>query len=101
MEAANAATNEYVLSEFQARNNADLQVLIKEHGVQLKRFNDDILRGLGKLAGEVVRDLANKDPLSREVFDSILKFRRNSVDWSTVTDRAYYEARALDYPYGT
>ena len=75
-------------------------MLINQHGVQLKRFSDDILKGLGKLAGEVVGDLANKDPLSREVFDSILKFRRTSVDWSTVTDRAYYDARALDYPYG-
>ena len=99
-EAANAATNERVFSEFQARNNADLQKLITEHKVQLKRFPDELLQGLGKLSGEVLQDLATKDALSREVFESQLKFRETMIAWSNVSERAYYNARALEYPYG-
>lgn len=100
-EAANAATNDFVFSEFQARNNTDLQKLINEHKVQLKKFPDELLTGLGKLSGEVANDLASKNPLSREVFDSILTFRKTMIDWANVSERAFYNARALPFPYAT
>ena len=73
--AANAYANTFVLNEFMANNNASLNTLVTKHGVQLKKFPDEVLNGLGALSGQVIGDLAGADPLSREVMDSILAFR--------------------------
>ncbi len=99
IEAANRAVNVTVLSEFQARNNDSLDQLIKKHGVVLKRFPDEVLNGLGRLAGEVLSELANQDPLSRKVFDSILEFRRKAISWAKVSEQSYMTARLLPFEY--
>lgn len=99
VEAANRAVNLTVLSEFVARNNDSLDKLLNEHGVQLRSLNEETLRGLGNLAGQVMNDLASQDPLSREVMDSLLKFRENAMAWSALSEEAFVRARGLDYTY--
>ena len=98
---ANRAVNQTVLSEFVARNNDALNTLVNEHGVELRPFSDDILQGLGGLAGEVMNDLASNDPLSREVMDSILAFRGTAQAWSAVSEEAFSHARGLDFQFAT
>ncbi len=99
VEAANRAVNVSVLSEFLARNNDSLESLVNEHGVELRPFNDEILAGLGRLAGEVMNAEAAADPLSREVLDSLLTFRETSKSWAGVSEQAFMAARLLDFPY--
>jgi len=99
VEAANAAVNQMVLSEFVARNNAALVTLVNMHKVVTKKFPDELLNHLGKLAGQVMNDIASSDPLSREVFDDILKFRRDAVAWSVRSEGAFLSARALPFEY--
>ena len=97
--AANAAVNQVVLSEFVARNNDALRVLIDEHNVILKKFPDPVLAGLGGLAGEVMDDLASGDPTSRKVMDSLLTFRRDASRWTELSETAITTARALDFKF--
>jgi len=99
VEAANVAVNQMVLSEFVARNNASLTTLINQHKVQLRKFPDEVLDGLGKLAGEVMSDLASKDALSREVMDDYLKFRRGAMAWSRLSEQAFLTARGLPFKF--
>ncbi len=99
VEAANAAVNQMVLSEFVARNNAALATLINKHKVVTKKFPDSLLNHLGGLAGQVMNDLASKDPLSREVFDDILKFRKSAISWSARSEGAFLSARNLPFKY--
>jgi TRAP-type mannitol/chloroaromatic compound transport system substrate-binding protein len=99
VEAANVAVNQMVLSEFVARNNASLTTLINQHKVQLRKFPDEVLDGLGKLAGEVMSDLASKDALSREVMDDYLKFRREAMVWSRLSEQSFLAARALPFKF--
>lgn len=99
VEAANTAVNQMVLSEFVARNNAALAVLIGKHKVVTKNFPNSLLNHLGRLAGEVMNDIASKDPLSREVFDDILRFRRDAIAWSARSEQAFLTARALPFTY--
>ncbi|MBK8175693.1 MAG: TRAP transporter substrate-binding protein [Rhodospirillales bacterium] len=99
VEAANAAVNGWVLSEFVARNNTALQTLIHDHGVALRKFPDPVLEGLGKLSGEVLADLAGKDEASRKVMDSLLRFRANAMAWTNLSESAFSQARALPYPF--
>ncbi len=94
VEAANTAVNQMVLSEFVARNNGALSTLVNKHKVQLKNFPDEILQGLGKLANQVMNDIASKDPLSRQVMDDYMAFRKTASAWSTRSEGAYLPARA-------
>jgi TRAP-type mannitol/chloroaromatic compound transport system substrate-binding protein len=95
--AANGYANLHVLSEFNANNNASLDTLVNTHGVILKKFPDDVLDGLGGLAGKVVGDLAAADALSREVLSSIAAFRKQSIPYAKVSEQAFYNARSLPF----
>ncbi len=97
---AAAAQNCYLLASTHAANMRDLVVLLDQHGVQLRKFNDEILRAFGKASGEVVAELGASDPFTRRVYDSFIKFRTASRRWTDVSERAYLNARALDFPYG-
>ncbi len=94
-----ASTNMRMLSEFVNRNGPALDVLVKQHKVQLRRFPDDVLKGLGKLSGEVIAELAAKTPLTQKVFASMNKFRQEQIPWTDITERSGILARALDYPW--
>lgn len=99
VEAASDAAYNWTFSEFVARNSQSLDVLVNEHGVALKKFSDEILDGLGGLSGEVMNDLASQDPLSREVMDSILRFRKQAIPYAKISEQAFYNARALPFEY--
>lgn len=99
IEAANAAVNGLVTSAFIARNTEALDTLVNEHRVVVQKFPDKLLNGLGRLAGQVMDDVASADPLSREVMDSILRFRRQAIGFAKVSDQAFYNARALPFPF--
>ena len=97
VQTANAYANSYVLSEYIANNNAALETLVKKHGVQVKKFPDEVLNGLGALSGQVIGDLASKDALSSEVLKSIVKFRKGSIAFAKVSEQAFYNARGLPF----
>lgn len=78
-----------------------LVVLVKEHEVQLRRFNDEVLRAFGKASGEVLAEIGNSDPFTRRVYESYMNFRGASIRWTDISERAYLNARALDFPYGS
>ena len=99
IEQANRAVNQMVLSEFTARNNQALDTLRNKHNVDVRPFSNDILTGLGKLSGEVLRDLVASDPLSQEVFESLIKFRSQSVAWSKFSESSFAQARTLPFKY--
>ena len=97
VEAANAYANSYVLNEFIANNNAALDTLVGEHSVDVKKFPDEVLSGLGKLSGQVIGDLAGQDALSREVLASIVKFRSQAISYAKFSEEAFYTARRLPF----
>jgi TRAP-type mannitol/chloroaromatic compound transport system substrate-binding protein len=97
VQAANAYANLYVVNEFFANNNSSLETLVNKHGVQVKKFPDEVLNGLGALSGKVIGDLASKDALSSEVLKSIVKFRKGSIAFARVSEQAFYNARGLPF----
>ncbi len=101
VEAANNFANAYVLNEFSANNNSSLDTLVNEHGVELKKFPDEVLSGLGALSGQVIGDIASGDPASREVMESIIAFRKQSISFSKVSEQAFYNARGLPFDWVT
>ena len=97
VEHAAATLNERILSGFVARNNRALSTLVSKHDVELRRFPDAVLIGLGRLATEVVSRIAGQDPLSARVFQSIVKFRKDALAWSRLSELPFQQARVMDY----
>ncbi|HEY9148990.1 MAG TPA: TRAP transporter substrate-binding protein [Gammaproteobacteria bacterium] len=82
------------LSELTARNNEALQTLVNKHKVELRRFPDDVLQQLSKVSDEVVAEIADKDEMSKKVYQSYKQFRDQVMQWHDVSERAYLNARA-------
>jgi len=87
--------NQDMLAEYNARNNEALQTLIEDHKVQVRRFPDDVLRKLHTISDQVVAEIADKDPMSRKVYESFRSFREQVVAWDRVSEKAYLQARDL------
>lgn len=89
------STNEDMLAEFTTRNSLALKTLVGEHGVELKRFSDEVLEEIGRVARDVVGEIASKDALSNKVYDSFNAYRAQSVSYTRISEEAYTLARAL------
>jgi TRAP-type mannitol/chloroaromatic compound transport system substrate-binding protein len=100
IETAAIAENCYSVADFNARNTAALETLIKVHGVQVRKFDDSILEQLGKLSGEVLAEISGRDAMTKRVYESFLAFRRSAIRWGELSERAYLNARSLKFPYG-
>jgi len=87
--------NQDGLADLETRNNQALQSLIDDHGVELRKFPDEALKQLGKVSEEVVAEVAEKDDNSRKVYEAYKKFRSQAIQWHEISERAYYNARAL------
>jgi TRAP-type mannitol/chloroaromatic compound transport system substrate-binding protein len=82
-------TNSWMLAEFEAKNNAALNELVNKHKVKLRKFPDEVLSALKKYSDEVLEEVAAKDPMSRKVYNSFLKFRKNIYAWNKITEEPY------------
>jgi TRAP-type mannitol/chloroaromatic compound transport system substrate-binding protein len=87
------AEADYVLAEFNTRNNQALRTLVDEHGVQLRRFPADVLEALRAHSTDVMRALAASDPLIGRIYDSYQSFSAEISPWMSVSRRAHIEAR--------
>jgi TRAP-type mannitol/chloroaromatic compound transport system substrate-binding protein len=96
---ASKAVNLEVLSHFQAVNDSSYQKLINEHNVQMRQVPDEVMNALGQRAGEVVADVASKDPISQELFSHIVNFRSSILRWTGVSEKEYLRARNLPFAY--
>jgi TRAP-type mannitol/chloroaromatic compound transport system substrate-binding protein len=99
-QAAIAAEAWQEYADINAHNADSLRVLVEEHGVELRRFNDELLKEIGRVSGEVVAELAGTDPLTQKIYDSYMGFRSNSIGWAAIADQDYYNARSLPFQYG-
>lgn len=87
-------------SEFNARNADALKVLVDDHGVELRRFNDDLLKEIGRVSGEVVAEVGSSDPMTQKIYASYMGFRGKAVGWGEIAEQGYYNARSLPFQYG-
>lgn len=87
------AANGDMLYEFTARNNAALKTLVEEHGVQLRKFPDDVLEKLNDISQQVVEELVAANPDYAEIYDSYRAFNEQVTAWHDVSEKAFLEAR--------
>jgi len=93
IEAAASMENDVMMSEYNAKNGDALKSLIKEHGVKLRRFSDEIYDAFGEAADKVFADVQKHSPLAKEIYDSFAAARTNVGSWAKISDQAYVEQR--------
>jgi TRAP-type mannitol/chloroaromatic compound transport system substrate-binding protein len=94
---AMAANAEFTISlaEFNANNAKGLQELKQNKSIEIRKFDDALLRALGKTSQEVMAEVGQKDPMTRRIYESYIAFRAQTMNWSDVAERAYLNARDM------
>ena len=87
------AENDHLMAEFNANNGIYLDKLIDEHGVNLRRFNDDVYDAFGRAAQEVFILTRDHSSLAREIYDSFVKARTDVGRWKNLSEASYYTQR--------
>ncbi len=93
IEACAAAENDYMMSEFNAKNGASLRQLLDEQGVELRKFSDDIWDAFGDAADQVFAETVEHSDLARRVHESFLQARNDMGAWQGTADQAYLAQR--------
>jgi TRAP-type mannitol/chloroaromatic compound transport system substrate-binding protein len=92
-----AAIGEYAVSlaEFNANNARALRRLRQEGRVQLRQFDEAILRAFADISRDLVDEAGAVDDLSRKIHRSYSEFRSLMREWSEVSEGAYLGVRAF------
>lgn len=99
IQSAAMAEDSFTFADITMHSGPALQTLTGEHGVQVRRFSEEILKALGAVAGEVLKEAAASDELTARVYQSYIAARRALRPWTEAADEAYLAARRLDFPY--
>jgi len=103
LESAVRVANDEVLAEFTARNAEALEILVNEHGVQLRAFPPEVLGRLKEASVAVVAEMADENPLAERILSSHRDFTAKVRAYHEITERAYLNARSagIGAPDGT
>lgn len=88
-----AAVSHDMLAEMTARNQAAMRTLVKDHGVEVLPFPDDVLQALRAQSEKRVAEFAGRDALTRKIHDSYKAFRDEVVETTRRAELAYLIAR--------
>ncbi len=91
--AAAHTENDVMMSEYNAKNGSSLDKLIREQGVQLKVFNDDVYDAFGEAAEEVFDEARAHSDLANRIHESFAKTRHDVGRWMNISDQEYLRQR--------
>ena len=89
IEAACIMEAEIMMSELNAKNGEYLERLVKEHGVQLREFSDEIYESFGEAADEVFEETRAHSDLANRIYESFLAARTSTAAWLKLADVGY------------
>jgi TRAP-type mannitol/chloroaromatic compound transport system substrate-binding protein len=81
------------MSEYNANNGTYLTKLVKEHGVQLREFSDEIYDSFGEAAEEVFAETVAHSDLAKRTHESFVAARADVGGWMKLSEGAYYTQR--------
>ncbi|MGB2271611.1 MAG: TRAP transporter substrate-binding protein [Pseudomonadales bacterium] len=92
VESAARTINQDMLDEYTSRNNAALKML-KEKGVEIRRYPDEVWSMLRETTKAVMEENANKDEMFKKVYASYDAYRKSVNAYHQISERAYYDMR--------
>ncbi|MCG8511090.1 MAG: ABC transporter substrate-binding protein, partial [Rhodospirillales bacterium] len=90
--AAQASAHE-ALADFTRHNAKFLDILVKEHGVRLHTWPDDIVAALGTATKEVLAELAATDEMTAKINQSFTAYLNEARNWSKWSDQRFLAMR--------
>ena len=90
-----AHANDWSLGEYSYRNGIALETLKKEHGIVPRSFSPEIMKRIGTISEDVVRELGGTDAITQRIYDSYLSARNASRGWTEISDGGYIAARKI------
>ncbi len=85
-------------TEYTTNNAKALPKLVSEHGVQLRKLPDEVIKAMGKATKEVIGALRDgDDALTKKVVESYSAYHTLVTDYRFYTNRAFLEARTEVY----
>ena len=93
IEAAASMENDVMMSEYNAKNGAALTRLVRDQGVTLRKFSDEIYDSFGNAAKEVFAGVVAHSDLAKRIHESFVKARQEVGGWSNISDQAYVAQR--------
>ena len=93
------AENNFMYSEFNARNTDALNTLLTKHNVQLRRMPNSVLNEIGKASGEVVGEVGDLGGIEAKIYRNFIDFRKKAIYWTKLSSAAFGEARGLPFVY--
>lgn len=88
-----AAENAYALAESERANAEALKVLVQEHGVQLRRFPDEVIAAARHSAREVIARFDAAGGIEARIYRSYVTMLERLGDWPRVSVQGFLEAR--------
>lgn len=95
IETACGRENTQSMAEYGWENQRALQVLVDDHGVQMRTFSDDVWKALSVAAKEVLEAVGNSDPTTKKIYDSYMSALAGAKRMSQYADGAYLRIREL------
>lgn len=93
IESAAGMENDMMMAEYNMKSGNALTKLIKEQGVQLRQFSDDVYDSFYEAAEEVFESVRSHSPLAKRIDDSFRAARTDLSGWTKISDQAYLAQR--------
>lgn len=81
------------LSDFTYNNGIALKKLTEEHGVELRRFPDEVLSHLSAIRDDVMREMANETELMGRINASFQAYQEIVNPWTAISERTLLNLR--------
>ena len=85
------SVNHWVLSHFEYENARYMEKILAERKVEVVQWPSEVLDFLKERSREVLEEEAQKDALSRKVYDSYTEFLSSARKWSRYSEKSYHE----------
>jgi len=93
IETAAAASDMWMLAQFEAKNLAALRTLKDKHKVQVFAFPDEVISALHKMTKEVLEEESARDADFKRIYAAYQAFMADNDGWSELSEAAYQKAR--------
>ena len=86
-------TNFDLYTESTAKSGEWLHKFVTEQGVELRKFNEDIIDAFGEATQEVFEEVRQHSPLAKKIDDSFRQSMASVAGWLSVAEIEYFNQR--------
>ncbi|MGY6411333.1 MAG: TRAP transporter substrate-binding protein [Alkalilacustris sp.] len=85
--------NDRMLAEYNANNGRYLALLQRDHGIQLREFNEDIFEAFADASEEVFDEIRQHDDLAERMHQAFLNARSDVGQWLSISEQDFARKR--------